>query len=513
MRAGFTAVTVAIVTALAGPAAADAAITIGPASQTSTAESGKLTFTVTRSMDLTAVQSASVKVSTVAGTATPGADFTPVTNQTVTLGASFLGATTQTVDVPILADTLDEPDESFTVVLSEPSGDTLGTPSTATGTIKDDDPTPVLSLGTPQPVTEGTGGTPPALVFPVALDAASGRTVSVTYATADGTATDRADYTATSGTLTIPAGSMTGQVTVPVTPDALDEDDETVSLTLSAPSNATLAPAATMRSGTITDDDSALVSVTGATVAEGAAGTTTIANAQIDLSTASSRPVTVGYTTIDGTAVAPADYTATSGQVTIPAGQRFALVPVTVIGDAEVEKAEVLGVQLKDPVGAALASGQDIAPIFITNDDSQTVTLPPPTSVTGPTPPSTGGSNGDGTATRPVKLAAPTYDRRTGRLRYKVTCPAGGGACRVLLTVFSVPAATSKVKALRQEQQLASLRQTVAENTTGTFTLKLSARVRGWLKAARTIKTNAYAVSRDAQSGFSTARRSATLKR
>ncbi|MCK0114331.1 cell wall-binding repeat-containing protein [Ornithinimicrobium sp. F0845] len=60
--------------------------------------------------------------------------------------------------------------------------------------------------------------------------------VSVEYATSDGTATAGSDYTATSGTLTFPAGSTTQSFTVPVTDDSEAEPDETVNLTLSNPS-------------------------------------------------------------------------------------------------------------------------------------------------------------------------------------------------------------------------------------------------------------------------------------
>ena len=74
-------------------------------------------------------------------------------------------------------------------------------------------------------VTEGDTGTVTAS-FNVTLAPASGREVSVQYATADGTATAPADYSAAGGGLTFAAGETTKQVTVPVHSDTLDEIDE-----------------------------------------------------------------------------------------------------------------------------------------------------------------------------------------------------------------------------------------------------------------------------------------------
>ena len=76
--------------------------------------------------------------------------------------------------------------------------------------------------------------------------------MTVAYATSDGTAVAPADYEATSGTLTFDAGETTKTVSVPVHGDALDEGDETLTLTLSNPTGAYLADATA--TGTITND-------------------------------------------------------------------------------------------------------------------------------------------------------------------------------------------------------------------------------------------------------------------
>ena len=88
-----------------------------------------------------------------------------------------------------------------------------------------------------------------AMEFVVTLDPAATATVTVDYATADGTATAGDDYASTSGTLTFQAGDTTKTVSVPITDDAVDDGGETVTLTLSNASGADLGDA--VATGTI----------------------------------------------------------------------------------------------------------------------------------------------------------------------------------------------------------------------------------------------------------------------
>ena len=99
-------------------------------------------------------------------------------------------------------------------------------------------------------VDEGPGA---ALAFAVTLDRAASGTVTVDYATSDGTATEGEDYTETNGTLTFAAGETSKTVSVPVLEDAHDEGDETLTLTLSNPSGAYLEDATA--TGTIRNTD------------------------------------------------------------------------------------------------------------------------------------------------------------------------------------------------------------------------------------------------------------------
>ena len=99
-------------------------------------------------------------------------------------------------------------------------------------------------------VTEAAGAV---LAFTVSLSRSSGNNVTVDYATSDGTATAGADYTATSGLLTIDAGSTSATVDVTVLDDSHDDGGETLTLTLSNPSNGTLNDATA--TGTIENSD------------------------------------------------------------------------------------------------------------------------------------------------------------------------------------------------------------------------------------------------------------------
>ena len=112
-------------------------------------------------------------------------------------------------------------------------------------------PKPALSIaGATQ--GEGNSGSSP-LSFTVTLAKASSQQVTVAYATADGTATAGADYTATSGSLSFAPGETSKTIAVPIIGETLFEPDETFSMKLSTPVNAVLGTATA--TGTITNDD------------------------------------------------------------------------------------------------------------------------------------------------------------------------------------------------------------------------------------------------------------------
>src|SRR5262249_17171846 len=144
---------------------------------------------------------------------------------------------------------------------------------TGTGTIQNDDAVPSLSIDSIS-LPEGNSGTT-LMPFTVTLSSVSAQTVTVSYATANGTATAGSDYTALSGALTFPAGTPTQTMPVPIIGDTTNEANETFSVNLSAPTNATIA--VSTGSGTILNDDGApSLSINSVSGLEGNSGTTSM---------------------------------------------------------------------------------------------------------------------------------------------------------------------------------------------------------------------------------------------
>ena len=134
----------------------------------------------------------------------------------------------------------------------------------ATVTITNNDDKPGISIA-PASAPEGDTGSAN-MTFTVTLAKAVASAVTVNYATSDGTATAGQDYTAvTSGSVTIAANSTSATFTVSVTGDETDEPNETFNVTISLPANTTAAAitggATATVTGTILDDDPAVVTV------------------------------------------------------------------------------------------------------------------------------------------------------------------------------------------------------------------------------------------------------------
>jgi subtilisin family serine protease len=222
-------------------------------------------------------------------------------------------------------------------------------------------PQPSLAIGDAS-VIEGNAGTVTA-TFTVTLSASSTQTVTVAYTTANGTATAGSDYTAGSGTLTFAPGETSKFVTVTVNGDTSVEPNETFSVNLSNPTNATTGDSQGV--GTIRNDDGAL-SITDVSVTEGNSGTVN-ATFTVSLTTASVLPVTVTYATADGAAVAGSDYVTTTGTLTFAPGETSKTITVAVIGDTAGEPDESFLVNLSNPTNATLLDGQGVG--TIRNDD------------------------------------------------------------------------------------------------------------------------------------------------
>ena len=214
-------------------------------------------------------------------------------------------------------------------------------------------PLPTVSIADTS-VTEGDSGTT-AATFTVSLSAASASPVTVNYTTANGTATAGTDYTASSGVVTFPAGTTVQTITVPVIGETAIESDETFTVTLDTPTNATLSRS--VATGTILNDDLPSLSIADSSVTEGNSGTATM-TFTVTMSTSSPQTVTVNYATANGTATAPGDYTAASGTLTFPSGTTSQTFTVPVVGDTTVEADETFTVTLSNPSNATFTRSQ-----------------------------------------------------------------------------------------------------------------------------------------------------------
>ena len=156
----------------------------------------------------------------------------------------------------------------------------------------------------------------------------------------------------------IPANSTAGIIVrVPTVDDTIDEADETISLTASAPGQTT--PSTGI--GTILDnDDAPVINITGPAIIDEAAGTVSY---EVTLSNPSSSTVTVDYATADIDTTAGLDYTAISGTLSFIPGVTSQTITVAITDDSLFESAEDYSVNLSNPSNATINVGQVITTI------------------------------------------------------------------------------------------------------------------------------------------------------
>jgi hypothetical protein len=312
----------------------------------------------------------SVRYATSAGTASAPADFISRTG-TLQLNGNRL---TRSISVTVVGDSIDEGNENFFLDLSNPKGATIGD-ARGEATITDNDAAPTVAAVTSVSVPEGNAGTNAFASVDVTLSQVSGRDVSVAYATLDGSATTADnDYVAKSGTVDFAPGQTLQTILVRVEGDDANELDETFYVELSAPVHADLGNASTVV--TITNNDpfplgAAILSVSGASVREGASGTTTLLTFTIVRSGETTTAVDVDFVTTNGSASDPQDYLSATGNIAFGANETTKTVDMTVVGDRSLEHKETFFLGLVNPsVGAAIDTGQ--ATGHIVNDDTRT---------------------------------------------------------------------------------------------------------------------------------------------
>ena len=327
--------------------------------------SANASFTVTRTINTSA---SSVQVQTTNGTATAGSDFTALPLTTVNFTAG--GALTSIVNVPISGDTVLEPNETYTVDLSNPSGGTISDAS-GLGTITNDD-VASIAIGD-RTLAEGNAAST-AFQFTVTLTGAVQGGFTVPISSSDGTASSGSEYTAIAGATVLTFAGTAGETqtaTVQVTGDTVLEANETFTVGLGTASNAALTNSDASGLGTISNDDAASIAIGDRTLAEGNAASTGF-QFTVTLTGAVQGGFTVPISSSDGTASSGSDYTAIAGATVLTfagtAGE-IQTATVQVIGDLIAETDETFTVTLGIPSAVGVTASDSSGLGTITNDD------------------------------------------------------------------------------------------------------------------------------------------------
>ena len=204
---------------------------------------GSLTFDV--ELDQQSGRTVTASYTTVNVTATAPADYAASSG-----ALTFTpGETAKTVTVAIVDDADDEPDETLVLRITSVENASTDSLAQATGTIVDDDDPHIPDVEVTVSTVQESASK---VVFSVVMKSAPSVAITLSYATADGTAVAGDDYVTTSGTRTFEAGSLTSSVTVAIVDDNVSEsNEETFELVVRSQADDVLARA----TATIIDDD------------------------------------------------------------------------------------------------------------------------------------------------------------------------------------------------------------------------------------------------------------------
>jgi len=268
------------------------------------------------------------------------------------------GETSKTIFVNIRGDTTREPTERVSVSLTAPINCTLGSARTAI-TILDDDSYSVAMLGPVGQVNEGSQAS-----FLIQLSSPATKAELFRISAIGESARSGRDFAAfTNRMITVPKGARSAAFSIPIFVDGTPEADETflVRVTAALPRTPLPRPVRVTISETIVPPPR--ISVADATVTEGNAGTASVVFA-VSLSEASTKTVTIAYTTSDGSASASdQDYIPVFGTLTFAPGEISKSIAVLVRGDAKPELNEAFSLTLSGPVNCTLARPSGVATI------------------------------------------------------------------------------------------------------------------------------------------------------
>ncbi|HEX6087169.1 MAG TPA: Calx-beta domain-containing protein [Thermoanaerobaculia bacterium] len=256
----------------------------------------------------------SLRYATENGTALAGVHYEAVAG-TLTFGP---GEIVKTIAVPKINDGTYSGDTSFKVNLTDPAGAPISGPASFTFTLVDDDPKPQLSIVGGTTVQEGGPGTYE-LPMQVRLTGATRLPVTATWTVSPDPGAPNG------GTLVFEPGETEKSITFRYAGNTLPGADRTYTVSLDAVQNAMSAAAAQIK---VIDDDYATLSVNDVSVNENSSSV----SVAVQLS-APGHPVTLKFTTVDGTATAGVDYEARSGTLTFNASSSVQLISIPILRD------------------------------------------------------------------------------------------------------------------------------------------------------------------------------------
>jgi hypothetical protein len=278
------------------------------------------------------------------GTAVNGTNYVASTGS-VTFAA---GEYVKPISISTIDDGIYDRQQFFTLEMT-PHGTSDDAAKTAQISLANRDPKPLMSISDLR-VSEGDSGSRTVHV-PVTLAGPTRVPASASWFASDGS----------QGTLQFAVGETLQTIPITYTADTFPEPDRHVTINLNVGEDATaLRNFATV---TIVDDDTQELSVNDINVEE----SSLTANFLVTMSRAIATPVTVHYATLNGTATAPLDYTATSGILTFAPGEIAKFVSVPIVHDQIADPGETFTLQLFGAAGATIS--RDIATATILESD------------------------------------------------------------------------------------------------------------------------------------------------
>ena len=315
-------------------------------------------------------------LNSVGGTAISGTDYDDITDSVISIPS---GSAEGTLSVAVTDDAFFENTETVEVQLSSSSDPAVYVAiNSATTTITDSDNTAASIDADLSVSTHGNESGLVGVEFTVTLAVANntGQPITFSIAPSGGSAVEGADYEDMTGfQITVPDGASSGSSTVAVLQDSLFENTETLSATISTPSDPAIVIQTDTVSGNIYDNENiaGTVPATLSQLSQGAEAGLVSIQYEVTLGFVNNThgPITFVLDPIGGTATVGSDYTDFSGTIiTIPDGSDSGTASVSVLDDSLFENNELVQAAISSPSDPAITLATATANGVIVDDDN-----------------------------------------------------------------------------------------------------------------------------------------------